>query len=55
MKRIALACLILTLPGCTITQMRSSLDAMEAKCRTYLETHPNSNDRAADACRKLLG
>lgn len=55
MKRLALACLLLALPGCTISQMRSTLDATEAKCRTYLVEHPDSTDRTAEACRKLLG
>lgn len=55
MNRIALACLILALPGCTISQMRESLDATETKCRTYLASHPDAVDRTAETCRKLLG
>lgn len=54
MKRIALACLLLTLPGCTISQLRESLDLTETKCRAYLDAHPASVDRTAKACRKLL-
>lgn len=55
MKCIALACLILALPGCTISQMRSSLYATEAKCRAYLVEHPDAQDRTATTCGKLLG
>lgn len=50
-----LALTLLALSGCTISQMRSTLDATEAKCRTYLVEHPDSVDRMATACRKLLG
>jgi hypothetical protein len=50
-----IALTLLALSGCTITQIRQSLDATEAKCRAYLVEHPDSADRMATACRKLLG
>jgi hypothetical protein len=45
----------LALSGCTINELRTSLDVTEEGCRTYLAENPESLSDVAKACRRLLG